>query len=256
MLSHKWTFSLQILIVMLVLGFAASSTIAAEFSTTLSVDDSVDISFAEGVQVEYGAQGGATETVTINVSFGEVVNHDVVLAANADPSKDFADNDFQIIAYNRFGGTETPPVIADDDINPGSPTPATPADGKNFTIDLSKPEADSGIVRVLVRMPKHVVEVADPRAYLDDEGKRTVDGKNAAASIEIHYVIPANRLLLILFRLVSRWCSLLTEQIVGYVLSLLPLLMSSLHLVRNLARIVSRRIKLMFQTRPLAIRFF
>ena len=189
MLSHKWTFSLQILIVMLVLGFVASSAIAAEFSTTLSVDDSMDVSFADGVQVEYGAPGGGpTETFTINISFGKVVNHDVVLAANADPSKDFADNDFQIIAYNKFGGTETPPVIADDEVNPGSPAPATRADGKNFTVDLSKPQAASGIVRVLVRIPKHVVEVADPRADLNDDGTRKVDGKNAAAELMIHFV--------------------------------------------------------------------
>ena len=189
MLSHKWTFPLTSLVALLAFCFVVSPAIAAEFSTTLSVDDSIDVSFADGVQVEYGAPGGGpTETVTINISFGKVVNNDVALAADGDPSIDFADNDFQIIAYNKFGGTETPPVIADDEVNPGSPTPATPADGKNFTIDLSKPEADSGIVKVLVRIPKHVVEVADPRADLNDDGTRKADGKNAAEELIIHFV--------------------------------------------------------------------
>ena len=41
--------------------------------------------------------------------------------------------------------------------------------------------------RVLVFLDKHLVEVADPRADLD-AGVRTVDGKNAEASIAIHYV--------------------------------------------------------------------
>ena len=43
------------------------------------------------------------------------------------------------------------------------------------------------MTRVLVFLAKHKVEVADPRADLD-AGVRTVDGKNAEASITIHYV--------------------------------------------------------------------
>ena len=188
MLSYKWTFSLTILVVILALAGVAPDAMAAEFSTTLSVDDSMDVSSADGIQVEYDVPGGFTDTVTINVSFGKVVNHDVALAADGDASTAFADNDFQIIAYNKFGGTETPPDIVDDEVNPGSPVPSTPADGQNFTIDLSKPEVDSSIVRVLLRIPKHVVELADPRAELDDDGTRKADGKNAAAEIMIHFV--------------------------------------------------------------------
>ena len=188
MALNKIAFSLASLVVILTLCFVASSAMAAEFSTTISVDDSMDVSSADGVQVEYDVPGGFSDTVTIRISFGKVVNHDVALAADGDASTDFADNDFQIIAYNKFGGTETPPVIADDDNNPGSPAPGTPADGKNFTIDLSKPEIDSGIVRVLVRIPKHVVEVADPRVDLNDDGTRKADGKNAAAELTIHFV--------------------------------------------------------------------
>ena len=188
MALNKIAFSLASLVVMLTLCFVASSAMAAEFSTTLSVADDMDVSYADGVQVEYDEPGGFTDTVTINVSFGKVVNHDIALAHDGDPSIDFADNDFQVIAYNRFGGTEDPPDIVDDEVNPGSPVPSTPADGKNFTIDLTKPQVDSGIVRVLVRIPKHVVEVADPRADLNDDGTRKADGKNAATELMIHFV--------------------------------------------------------------------
>ena len=41
---------------------------------------------------------------------------------------------------------------------------------------------------MLVRIPKHVVYVADPRADLDEDGVKTADGKNAAGDITIHYV--------------------------------------------------------------------
>ena len=37
-------------------------------------------------------------------------------------------------------------------------------------------------------LDKHLVEVADPRADLDDAGKRKVDGKNAAKSLVIKYI--------------------------------------------------------------------
>ena len=43
------------------------------------------------------------------------------------------------------------------------------------------------ITRVLIYIPKHAFEVADPRANLD-AGVRTVDGKSAEASITINYV--------------------------------------------------------------------
>ena len=48
--------------------------------------------------------------------------------------------------------------------------------------------SDAGdITRVLIYIPKHAFEVADPRANLD-AGVRTVDGKSAEASITINYV--------------------------------------------------------------------
>ena len=50
MLSNKWTFSLTSLVVMLALCFVASSAMA-QFEIGLSVDDDVDVSFADGNQV-------------------------------------------------------------------------------------------------------------------------------------------------------------------------------------------------------------
>ena len=76
-------------------------------------------------------------------------------------------------------------------------TAVTPqVDGKSFTDAVSGnlvlPDADQPldadhITRVLVYIPKHAFEVADPRANLD-AGVRTVDGKSAEASITIYYV--------------------------------------------------------------------
>ena len=189
MMLNKIGFCLASLTVLLALCFVASSAMAAEFSTTLSVADDTDVSFADGVQVPYG------EGPVVKVSFGKVVNHDVGRVAFAVPVNGdgdgrptFSDLDFQIIAYNKFGGTETPPGIVDNVSNPVSPVPIPPADGKNFTVQLAGLRDTSAIVRVLVRIPKHAVEVADPLAYLNDDGTRKVEGKSAEASIEIHYV--------------------------------------------------------------------
>ena len=69
------------------------------------------------------------------------------------------------------------------------------ADGKSFMMNLASITAPNAgapldaddITRVLIYIPKHAFEVADPRANLD-AGVRTVDGKSAEASITIYYV--------------------------------------------------------------------
>ena len=53
--------------------------------------------------------------------------------------------------------------------------------------DVGEPLGADDITRVLIYIPKHAFEVADPRANLD-AGVRTVDGKSAEASITINYV--------------------------------------------------------------------
>ena len=76
MLSNKWTFSLTGLVIILALALIAPYAMAGEFSTDLTIDDSDDVSHAEGVQVQYGS------LVNIKVRFGKVVNHDDNIAAN------------------------------------------------------------------------------------------------------------------------------------------------------------------------------
>ena len=188
MLSNKWTFSLTSLVIILALALVAPYATAGEFSTDLTVDDSTDVSRAEGVQAEYGS------LVNIRVRFGKVVNHNDNIAANAtgdagSGTDAFAKDDVEIIAYNNFGGTVTPPGLTATNY----PAPFDPPDGKNFTIQLAAvgtaaEDPNTDIVSVLVRIPKHVVYVADPRADLDEEGVKTADGKNAAGDITIHYV--------------------------------------------------------------------
>ena len=183
MLSNKFSSVRLVIMLSLALACITPYTIAAEFSTTLSVDDNTDVSHAESAQVQYGSP------VNIKVRFGKVVNHDDNIAANAtgaagSGTDTFAKDDVEIIAYNAFGGTVTPPELTAT----GFPAPDNPPDGKNFTIQLAAVSDTTGIVRVLVRIPKHLVYVADPRADLDEEGVKTADGKNAAGEITIHYV--------------------------------------------------------------------
>ena len=194
MLSKKMSFSLMRLItitslvIILALALVAPYAMAGEFSTDLTVDDSTDVSRAEGVQAQYGS------LVNIRVRFGKVVNHNDNIAANAtgdagSGTDAFAKDDVEIIAYNNFGGTVTPPGLTATHY----PAPTDPADGQNFTIQLAAvgtaaEDPNTDIVSVLVRIPKHVVYVADPRADLDEEGVKTADGKNAAGDITIHYV--------------------------------------------------------------------
>ena len=163
MLSHKWTFSLQILIVILVLGVVASSAMA-EFGVAMSA--SSDIS------TEPGVQASRTAPLTINIRFDRVVSLGAADSA-------FSISDFQVIAYNEFGGTETPPGIF-------GPNEVSPRDGRNYTVTLNPPS--SSVTRVLVLLAAHSVELGDPRAELDADGNRTDAGKNAEASLTIHYV--------------------------------------------------------------------
>ena len=186
MLFNKWTFSLTGLVI--ILALVAPYATAGEFSTDLTVDDSTDVSRAEGVQAQYGS------LVNIRVRFGKVVNHNDEIAANAtgdagSGTDAFAKDDVEIIAYNNFGGTVTSPGLTATNY----PAPFDPPDGKNFTIQLATvgtaaEDPNTDIVSVLVRIPKHVVYVADPRADLDEDGVKTADGKNAAGDITIHYV--------------------------------------------------------------------
>ena len=187
MLSNKWTFSLTSLVVMLALVFVVPSAMAAEFAVTLSVGPDADISSAGDIQVAYG--GTATE---IKIDTGSVVQLAAAVAetqAAARTATTLELLDFDVIAYNSFGGTVTPPANM-----LSAPAVIPTADGKSFMMNLvaiGVPDgatlAATDITKVLIYIPKHAFEVADPRANLD-AGVRTVDGKSAEASITINYV--------------------------------------------------------------------
>ena len=163
MLSHTWTFSLISLSVMLVICCVAPHAMA-EFGVTMSA--SSDIS------TEPGVQASRTAPLIINIRFDQVVNLGAADSA-------FSISDFQVIAYNDFGGTEVPPSLS-------GPSEVSPRDGRNYMVALNPPGAS--VTRVLVLLSAHSVELGDPRAELDANGNRTDDGKNAEASLTIHYV--------------------------------------------------------------------
>ena len=199
MLSNKWTFSLTSLVLILALAFVAPSAMAAEFSFGLSVGSSVDISNEGGIQAAYGA------AVTIEIATGGVVQAATAAAtgdtAQADARKATTLEilDFEVIAYNHFGGIVAAPALTASTVDgvttvTGVPTPIAAADGKSFVMDLAAvtentTNAALNITRVLVLIPKHAVELADPRAELDGDARKA-EGKSAAASIEIHFVGP------------------------------------------------------------------
>ncbi len=198
MLSNKWTFSLTSLVIMLSLAFIASSALA-QFEIKLSVGSDEDVSFADGNQVVYGA------ATTINIMSTKVISRasaasvdttnddDVVTktaAANALDADTIEALDFTIIAYNKFGGTVTHTLTltateAGTAVGGGVANDGTP-DGQHFTMDLGSVNAP--ITRVLIVLKAGSVELSDPRAELDADGKRKAAGKNKEASIELHFV--------------------------------------------------------------------
>ena len=199
MLSNKWTFSLTSLVVMLALAFVVPSAMAAEFTVDLTVGPDVDISSPDNIQAAYG------EAIEINIATGAVVQLAAAAATGATPrataraATTLELLDFEVIAYNSFGGTVADPGLTAGTVtgvNPvtGVPTPLDAADGKSFVMNLASitapdtnPLEANDITRVLIFIPKHAFEVADPRAFLTD-GARNDDGRSAEASITINYV--------------------------------------------------------------------
>ena len=155
MLSKKVAFSVMRLITMFVLGFAVPSAMA-EFGVSMGIDQEVDVSAEQGIQVMIG------ESVKVSVKFDKVV----IIGTAA---TNFSANDIIVFAYNEFGGEEMAPTLTE-------PTVYDPSnsDGKNFTITIPAP--GNNVVRVQLYMPKHRVESVD------------ATGKSEEASIEIHYV--------------------------------------------------------------------
>ena len=188
MFYSKWTFSLTSLIV--ILAFALAAPTMAQFEIKLSVGADEDVSHADGNQVIYGTT--PAEDVTIRIMSAKVINSvsNVVIATDdtaVASGTSLGIDDFTIIAYNKFGGTETAPLLNATPTT-GQIQPDGTADGMHFDVDLTAVAADSGITRVLIVLKKDSVELADPRAELDDAGARKAAGKNKEASIELHFV--------------------------------------------------------------------
>ena len=186
MALNKTAFSLASLVVLLAFCFVASPAMA-QFEIKLSVGADEDISFADGNQVFYS--GG--NSVTINIMSTKVVDYHATATATtaaADPAvvsgTALGADDFTVIAYNEFGGIATTDAPA-----LGVVTPASPADGMNFTAELGNiPGGTPETTRVLIVLKKDSVELADPRAELEDDGTTRKDaGKNKEATIELHY---------------------------------------------------------------------
>ena len=184
MFYSKWTFSLTSLIV--ILAFALAAPAMAQFEIKLNAADA-DVSHADGNQVVYGAATTIKIMSTKVVNRGDTGDPGSLTAATA-ATKGLEALDFDVIAYNKFGGTvtlspalEMLPVAVDGT-----------ADGMHFMADLPTVAADSGVTRVLIVLPKDSVELADPRAELEDDGiTRKAAGKNKEASIELHFVAAA-----------------------------------------------------------------
>ena len=178
MLSNKWTFSLTSLVVMLALAFVVPSAMAAEFTVGLTVGTDVDISSAGEIQVEYSDAdatgikidtGAVVQVVTPGTFVDTAAAHTAAIAVTT-----LELDDFQVIAYNNFGGTVSDaPTLT-------NLAAVTAADGKSFTMQLEAINAPGDpldaddITKVLIYIPKHAFEVADPRANLD-AGVRTAD---------------------------------------------------------------------------------
>ena len=194
MLSNKWTFSLKILVVMLTLAFVTPSVIAGEFGVSLSIADDRDVSYEDGYQIQRRRDGqGTLLRTTILVKTDKVVNALPNDAADDILSTGLHYKHFTAIAYNKFGGATVIENTQGSGTESGAqgtiPVVGRPPDGKNFQFDFALPPGSAGdIVRIHIFLEKHKFEVADPRAYLNDDGTRKVDGKNAAASIDFYYV--------------------------------------------------------------------
>ena len=199
MLSNKGTFSLTILVVMLVLAFVASHAFAGDFKTELSIED---VSFADKSFPEYqhDTQVEFNTNTTVSVKFDKVVryaNGPVVGQSldNFDESfKDsgvFTYHDVVILIYNEIGQVYDTKVGIDDvagmRIEPRYPNQH---DGKNYkiTFDTITNRSDTDTQnriedynRVLVYIKQGGVTAVDPAVA-------EADSKNAEGSVAFDLV--------------------------------------------------------------------
>ncbi len=198
MLSNKGTFSLTILVVMLVLAFVASHAFAGDFKTELSIEDVsfADKSFPEyqhDIQVEWNVN------TTVYVKFDKVVDYrggppNTLGGENFDAFEDtgvFTHHDIVVLIYNEIGQVfATRTTARSVVIEPRDPNRH---DGKNYTIifntrDGTRKGVGDPIIpdlrdhnRVLVYIKQGSVEAVDPAVA-------EADRKNAEASVAFDLV--------------------------------------------------------------------
>ena len=183
MVLNKIVFCLANLVVLLALCCVTPAM--AQFEIKLSIAANQDVSFADGNQVQYGVPIliKIMSTKVVNVGDPNPADYQTPITPTTIATTGLEALDFTIIAYNKFGGRVQLTI--------GSVVVDGTADGKHFMANLGGVggvAVDSGITRILLVLKKNSVELADPRAELNDDGTRKPEGKNAEASITIHYV--------------------------------------------------------------------
>ena len=183
MVLNKIVFCLANLVVLLALCCVTPAM--AQFEIKLSIAANQDVSFADGNQVQYGVPIliKIMSTKVVNVGDPNPADYQIPVTPTTIATTGLEALDFTIIAYNKFGGRVQLTV--------GSVVVDGTADGKHFMANLGGVggvAVDSGITRILLVLKKNSVELADPRAELNDDGTRKPEGKNAEASITINYV--------------------------------------------------------------------
>ena len=194
MLSNQWTFSLKILVVLLVLACVAPLALAADFAMELSVED---VSFADKSFPRYRHDNQVelnTNTI-VYVKFDKVVDYRAVPPTQGqqtppsfDEFKDtgvFTHHDVVIQIYNEYGGVYR--TLTGAGVVVIEPSSRNQHDGKNFKItfntrDNSGPTPSTEKHKsVLVSIKQGAVTAVDPEVP-------AADSKNALASVSFDLV--------------------------------------------------------------------
>ena len=188
MLSHKWTFSLKILVVLLALALVVPHTFAGDFKTELSIEDVsfADKSFPEyqhDIQVEFN-----TDT-RVYVKFDKVVEYRGGRRQdlppddeNLDAFKDtgvFTHHDVVVLIYNEIGQVSATITGADSVVI--EPRDPNRHDGRNYKITFNTHDRIPDYNRVLVYIKQGSVTAVDPAVA-------AADSKNAEGSVAFDLV--------------------------------------------------------------------
>ncbi len=188
MSSHKWTFSLKILVVLLALALVVPHVFAGDFKVELSIED---VSFADKSFPEYqhDIQVEFSPNTRVYVKFDKVVEYrggrtqDLPAGENYDAFKDtgiFTHHDVVVLIYNEIGQVFATITGADTVVI----EPRDRHDGKNYTVTFNTRQDSPRIEdynRVLVYIKQGSVTAVDPAVT-------AADSKNAEGSVAFDLV--------------------------------------------------------------------